>query len=224
MKNSKLRRALLLVASAVLLVCVSVGATLAYLVDDDAVTNTFTVGKIYIELDETDSAPLAQNPNSGDNHKNRDKKNEYHILPAAEFVKDPIVWVQDGSEKAYLFIKVENQIAAIEANEENKDTVAEQIVANGWTQLEANGNTTVYYKIFDPTATKTDANFNVDWKFPTFEKVWITSEINSDALAAYDKTEINVTAYAIQYDGFKEENGVSAVQNAWNALQAQINP
>ena len=52
MKNSKLRKVLLLACSAVLLVCLSVGATLAYLTSTDTVKNTFTVGKVAITLDE----------------------------------------------------------------------------------------------------------------------------------------------------------------------------
>ena len=52
MKNSKLRRILLTLACAVLLVSLSVGATLAYLTSVTAeVQNTFTVGKVQITLD-----------------------------------------------------------------------------------------------------------------------------------------------------------------------------
>ena len=54
MKKSMLRKVLLLACSAVLLVCLSVGATLAYLTSNDTVVNTFTVGKVAITLDETD--------------------------------------------------------------------------------------------------------------------------------------------------------------------------
>ena len=52
MKNSKLRRVLLLLACAVMLVSLSVGATLAYLTGKDEVVNTFTVGNVQIKLDE----------------------------------------------------------------------------------------------------------------------------------------------------------------------------
>ncbi len=54
MKNSKLRKALMLLACAVMLVCLSVGATLAYLTSaTEVVKNTFVVGEgIAITLDE----------------------------------------------------------------------------------------------------------------------------------------------------------------------------
>ena len=48
----KTRKILLMAACAVLLVCISVGATVAYLTSTDTVTNTFTVGQVAITLDE----------------------------------------------------------------------------------------------------------------------------------------------------------------------------
>ena len=48
------RKAILLVLCVILLVVASVMGTLAYLTDTEAVTNTFTVGKVGITLDETD--------------------------------------------------------------------------------------------------------------------------------------------------------------------------
>ena len=50
----KTRKILLMAACAILLVCISVGATVAYLTDMKSVTNTFTVGKVAITLDEKD--------------------------------------------------------------------------------------------------------------------------------------------------------------------------
>lgn len=56
MKNSKLRRVLMLAVCAVMLVCLSVGATLAYLTDTTAqIINTFSVGKVNFPPDDDDS-------------------------------------------------------------------------------------------------------------------------------------------------------------------------
>ena len=221
MKNSKLRRALLLLACAVMLVSLSVGATLAYLMDDDEVKNTFTVGEVYIELDETDKDGSNTNPNEGANHTGRDKENTYHIVPHATFDKDPIVWVKETSDKAYLFIKVTNEIAGIEANAEGRDTIHVQIQNSGWTELEASGDTTVYYQLYDP-ATLSKENVNAyeapDWKFATFTHVYIADDLNSDDIAAYKDKTIVVHAYAIQYAGFENKPA-----DAWTALNAQIN-
>ena len=59
--NKKLRRILLTVCSAALLVCVTVGATVAYLTSTETVTNTFTVGKVDITLDEAAIKQLSSN-------------------------------------------------------------------------------------------------------------------------------------------------------------------
>ena len=218
MKNSKLRRVLLLLACAVMLVSLSVGATLAYLTGKDEVVNTFTVGEVYIELDEADVDNTTTTPNEGANHIGRDKANTYHILPHATFDKDPIVWVKETSEKAYLYIQVTNEIADIEVqDDENRPTVDVQILANNWTKMSTNGDTTVYYKVFDPTVVKTQENFNIDWKFDTFTHVYIADHLNSADIAEYNQATVVVNAYAIQYAGFEEKPA-----DAWAALNAQL--
>jgi len=65
--------------------CGSVFGTLAYLTATDTVTNTFTVGKVQITLDE---APVDANGETTDG--DRVKKNNYHLLPGHEYDKDPI--------------------------------------------------------------------------------------------------------------------------------------
>ena len=104
--NSKLRRILLTVCSAALLVCVTVGATVAYLTSEKTVTNTFTVGKVAITMDETavntDGTALANTP--------RRTTNTYHLLPGKTYTKDPQIHVTAGSEDCYLFVKVDQLI------------------------------------------------------------------------------------------------------------------
>ena len=51
--QKKLRKALLLISCAALLVCITVGVTVAYLTDKAEVKNVFTVGKVDIVLKET---------------------------------------------------------------------------------------------------------------------------------------------------------------------------
>ena len=103
----KTRKILLMAACAVLLVCISVGATVAYLTDTKSVTNTFTVGSVAITLDEakTDINGVA------DNTVPRVVANKYKLMPGHEYVKDPTVHVTAGSEDCYIFVKVENGIS-----------------------------------------------------------------------------------------------------------------
>ena len=54
MNTRKLRKAILTLCSALLLVSLSVGITVAYLTSTDEVKNTFTVGQVKITLDEAE--------------------------------------------------------------------------------------------------------------------------------------------------------------------------
>lgn len=126
MKNSKLRRALLLLASAVLLVSLSVGATLAYLTSTtDTVTNTFTVGSVKFDddpnteykdgLDEgrvytPEAAVTAGNSELHgthvDQYNDRVIANEYKLVPGKTYDKDPTVHISADSEACYVFVKL----------------------------------------------------------------------------------------------------------------------
>lgn len=90
-------KALLLTLCAVLLIAASVLGTMAYLTSTDTVTNTFTVGKVEIKLDETDvtnqTGPRVQ-------------ANSYKLMPGTTYPKDPTVTVKAGSEESYVRMKV----------------------------------------------------------------------------------------------------------------------
>lgn len=90
-------KALLLTLCAVLLVAASVLGTMAYLTSTDTVTNTFTVGKVEIKLDETD----VTNPTGS-----RVQANSYKLMPGTTYTKDPTVTVLNGSEASYVRMKV----------------------------------------------------------------------------------------------------------------------
>ena len=82
-------KALLTVACALLLVVATVFGTVAYLTaKTDTVKNTFTVGKVNVDLAETTGT-------------------EYEIVPGVNITKDPKVTVKTGSEDSYVFVKVE---------------------------------------------------------------------------------------------------------------------
>ena len=95
-------KALLLSLCAVLLVAATVFTTVAYLTSKDAVKNTFTIGKVNIKLDEA-------NVDEGGNvieGADRVKENSYKLLPGHTYTKDPTVTVLNGSEEAYVRMKV----------------------------------------------------------------------------------------------------------------------
>ena len=201
-------KALLTTLCAVLLVAASVLGTMAYLTDHQTVTNTFTVGKISITLDEAkvnlDGQPFAENNQVVDvTNAYRQTTNDYKLMPGKTYTKDPTVHVQANSENAYIFVKVENGIADYEA-EGNK--IAAQITANGWTALENNPG--VYYKEYTKNAARQD--------LVVFENFKIADEANKAvgwSNINAEKTKVIVTAYAIQKDGFENKPA-----EAWTAV------
>ena len=207
-------KALLLSLCAVLLVAASVLGTMAYLTSQDAVTNTFSVGSVAITMDESD----VDNSTEGEN--DRDKANNYKLLPGHQYTKDPIIHVASTSENCYLFVIVKNEIAAIESDAAGDKTVAAQIVENGWNEVgtTADGTLYVYGAVTDPTAVAGGANKTV---FTTFkidgDKVVNVSEGETVPegkfdLSGYAGKTIIVTAYAVQVDGFED----AAAAAIWN--------
>ena len=205
--RKKLRKALTMFCCALLLCAISIGATIAYLTDTEAVTNTFVVGKVEISLDESDVYEFGQeNIPAGKTHGEkidnaiRVQENEYKLFPGKTYDKDPIVHVNAESEDCYVFVQVLNEIAAIE----DDTTIANQIAANGWTKLA--GETVegdVYYKVSNKADT--------DRELEVFQTVKIKSTVDNTTLAAYAAKTVKVTAYAIQKDGFADASA------AWNA-------
>lgn len=206
MKNSKLRRILLTLACAVLLVSLSVGATLAYLTSKTSVVqNTFTVGNVEITLDEQivdlygDKASVSFNETTGEEIRttnpdstDRGLKNTYKLLPGHNYMKDPTVHVTRGSEQCWLFVKIVDEIVAIQ----DETTVAAQMAAKEWVELDAIAYPGVYYykHIVDARTAAQDV--------VVFEEFTIVDNIENEALAAYANKTITVQAYAVQADGF----------------------
>ena len=185
MKMKTKRKALLLSLCAALLVVASVMGTMAYLTDSAEVKNTFSVGKVKIDLDETDVDDSTPNAD-------RDKANRYLLVPGQTYTKDPIVYVKPNSEDSWVFVKVVNGIAAYEGT----PTIASQIVeTNGWTALDETKYPGVYYKTYT--------------KNPTEEvqyKVFETFTIAENAMWPDNTTaNVNVTAYAIQMAGLEND-------------------
>lgn len=181
-------KALLLTLCAVLLVTASVLGTMAYLTSTDEVKNTFTVGSVAITLDETDvddSTPNAE----------RDQANSYKLMPGHSYTKDPIVHVASTSEDCYLFVKVENEITAIE----DEQTVAAQMAAKGWDAVVGADGVYVYTQNSAPAVVVGGSNVTV------FDNFTISGTVDNATLATYNNKTITVTAYAIQADGFADK-------------------
>lgn len=188
------RKSLILAACAIMLVCATIAGTLAYLTSTDTVTNTFTVGNVSITLDEAkvDKNGEAVTPEE------RVDANTYKLLPGQTYTKDPVIHVSGTSEDCYVFVKVTNNISAVEAAGDS--TIAKQLEANGWKTVPNESN--VYYK---EDAVKANANVDV------FGSFTVSDSATNEQLKAIDGETIVVTAYAVQKATFN-----TAVE-AWNA-------
>ena len=204
------RKVLILALCAVLLVSISVMGTMAYLTSQDTVTNTFTVGKVAINLDEADVK--TDGTYEKDVNTRVEDGNAYHLLPGHSYIKDPIIHVDADSEACYLFVKVENGIKAIEAA---GDTVASQMLDKGWKLVHGDLLANEYLYVYagtesEKTAVAGGANIAV------FDKVVIDGEkvvnvAEGEAVPAgkvniadYQGKTVKVTAYAVQKDGFED--------------------
>ena len=207
-------KALLVVACALLLVAASVFGTMAYLTSTDTVTNTFTVGKVNITLDEakvnTDGMPVTP--------AERVKKNSYKLLPGHTYTKDPTVTVKAGSESSYVKMTVTfsnaKELDAIFA-----PTGADLIsIFKGYDSTEwiAKGNTkdttanarTYEFWYKDAVGAPT-ADVALD---ALFDSITVPGTITGEQLATIADMTITVNAYAIQADGFANATA------AWEAF------
>lgn len=214
--QKKLRKLLTLVGCAVLLVCVSVGATIAYLTSTtEVVQNTFTVGKVAITLDETD-VDIYGKKKSDD----RVTENDYKLLPGHTYTKDPTVTVKAGSEASYVRVMVSiNEIADLRAIF-GEDFQPQDFVNDTWNStkwpcvsiVETNDTCVYEFRYFETVDTLNGEDLKLD---ALFSQIKMPEDVENEALATLEDLEINVVAHAIQADGFAN------VDAAWAAFDAE---
>ena len=86
-----MKKRIVTIALVIALLATCFGGTIAYLTDTKAVKNTFTIGNVYITLEETGA---------------EEGENSYHLLPAIPVTKDPTITLNEGSEDAYVAAKI----------------------------------------------------------------------------------------------------------------------
>lgn len=201
-KNAKRRgvstKALTLILAVVMIVGVSVGATLAWLTaESQNVTNTFVAGEIgSLALNETDT----------------DK--QYVIVPGVAITKDPTVTYTPASDAeknvdAYIFAKVEGGQWTLENGQyviknASGAVVMSWTVDSAWTAL-TGANNVYYMTVSDATVTE---------NIISGDTITVSSAITEDDIAnvASSATNLKFTVYGIQKDGQADVNA------AWTAL------
>lgn len=178
-------KALALVLCAVLLVVSTVFVTMAYLTSQDSVTNTFTVGKVTITLDE---AKVDEYGNVVANAE-RIEGNEYKLIPGHTYTKDPKIHVDTTSEDCYLFVEIVNGLG-------NDGTII-GLDAYGWEEVKGQNN--VYCYCDENGAKKIVSKGTTVAVFDEF--IFGEKAVPSN----YKDKQIVVTAYAIQADALSEK-------------------
>lgn len=212
-------KALLLALCAVLLVAASVLGTLAYLTSRDQVTNTFTVGKVALDLWEHEI-----DANGKATEETTDKGNEYvDIMPGHTYSKDPTVTVKADSEASYVRLMV-----TVTYNEA-ADAVLEKYNYTSWfdwnenwempaapTTVKADGKITRTYEFRYKGVNGVMAETTQDTELPAlFTKIMIPQNLTNTELATLEDLKIDIVANAIQADGFANADA------AWEAFGTQ---
>ena len=202
-KNKKMVKGIALVA---MLAALAAGGTAAYLTDFETATNSFTVGKVDIELDEPNWKP-------DDNTK---------IVPTQVIKKDPFI-KNRGINEAFVYLEVSvpvrNVITAAQDGTRNalsKTELFSYTKNKEWTQLErkAIGQNMVYtyaYNHILKPGEKTTTLFNT----VTFANI-IEGQLDTQQL------DMPVRAYAIQSTNTGEDK-TTIPEQAAAAYQKYVN-
>lgn len=185
----KMKKVLLLVLCAALLVGATISGTVAYLTSKAEVQNTFTVGHVAITMDEFDYDDSTANAD-------RDIANVYKLIPGHTYVKDPTIHVAEGSETCYVFVEISNEVAAY------IDVVAleTQMKNNGWEKMEDG----IWWQHY----TKAE---NADRNLEVFESFTVLKNADKVDGWATLNANMNIVAYAVQSETF------GSAEDAWNA-------
>lgn len=186
------KKSLALVLALVLLVGGLVGGTLAWLTaTTNEVVNTFTTSDIDITLEES-TGP------------------DYKMVPGYTIDKDPKVTVKAGSEKCYLFVKLNKS--------DNFDAFLTYEMAEGWKQLkEADDKEVagVFYRVVET------ADMGKEFSVLKNDQVTVKDTVTKadmDNLTKDKYPTLTVTAYASQYNKSAVEP-FTAIE-AWNNISS----
>ncbi len=224
-KEERMKKKTLIAIICVLMLAMGSLATLAYFTDKDKVTNTFTVGKVEINLDE---AKVDENGNA--TNIREEVGNEYHLIPGHVYDKDPTLTVLKDSEECYVRMLVTINEQA-DLNKIFEPAGGLELTTfflgynNDWELVKEtkDGDTRTYEFRYKTTVAKnTEGNTKLD---PLFEQITIPGEFtvgegenavvynigNAEMESIKDLT-VTVVAHAIQADGFTNAD------DAWAAF------
>lgn len=204
---------------AVVMLFGAVGVTLAWLKDSTTeVVNTFTYGKIDIDLKEHDYNPSTDELTSTE----VTTENEYKMIPGDTLPKDPFVTVKKGSEACWLFVEITESA--------NFDTFMTWDIAAGWTLLEKTPNDEtadkyVYYRKVDSLVNAAEdskfdvlLNNTVTVKSSVVEADFTGLDVDNSGVVESDELPtLTFKAYAVQSENLKLDGSTTVITEAADA-------
>lgn len=230
------KKTIVLAVALLAIITTGVFGTIAYLTDSTEVTNTFSIGKVDITVDETvvnkDGLPVDKNGNvivdqegnpiemPSDNR--TEQGNKYPMIPGKTYVKDPTMTVKKDSEPAfYRMLVTLNNLADLNTIYPNGFELSQFVVGldttnwvlKGAAVPDATADTITYEYRY---AAAVDASA-ADVKLPAlFTNLTIPTFFDSEELEKLQDLSITVEGNAIQQTGFADAD------EAWTAFDAQL--
>ena len=205
------KKVISLVLCAALLAVAVIGGTLAYFTDTtDTKENTFTVGKVDIDIEET--SPEKEGYQQGEATKNG---YEYeNILPNEKLSKLVVINVEEDSEDAWVYAKLtvkgynELYAALTAAGLDATDFSALLLNKNLGTGvvIDAWQDGDVFNIVYTNGVMKAEATWTL------FDGIQVPQEFTQEIVAGLGEVELDVTGYAIQASEIK------TAAEGWTAL------
>jgi len=191
------RMATILCVCMVLASCIS--GTLAYLTSEAGDKNTFVVGRINIQLSESDTKI---------DEDDDENTNTYKVEEVGQYIaKDPVVTVLSGSAPCWLFVEL--------TKSENYDEFLEYEIEEGWEKLD--GEKDVYYQ-------KIDGRTFVDTKYQVLKNniVKVKDGVTAEKLNQLtDETYPTLTVKASAIQQGAEGTEIGTAEDAWEQVKSQ---
>ena len=218
------KKILAIVLCVAMLAIAIVGGTVAYFTDEAVQVNTFTAGKVEIELYEHE-VKKDDKGNLVSSGETTEENQSYHLYPAMTVTKDPTIAVAAGSEDAYAaaIVTVTGDLYDLIGVEGYDNIDITKLVSGGlvseasqqvtgWNGLsmvyetetcviyqdanKADNTWTMYIFMTEPMAAKESVTL--------FDTMTIPTDWGNEEMAKINGMDICVKAYATQTNGFDD--------------------
>lgn len=238
------KKSLIMLISALTIIFSVAFGTIAYLTDQAGVTNRFTIGNVDIVVDETkvdeSGNPIPNpdhdpsDPNDTDApHLRTEDANEYPLIPGSEYVKDPVMTVKAGSERAYVRMTVTiHNASGIDAIFADLKTQYPEKYPDGFVPgaFVTERDNAVWVSTGTMEKNEKQNTYTLEFRYfeavepaaaqdtvlpPLFKTIKLPGELTNAHLSQMAEFAIDIDGYAIQATGF------ASADEAWAAFDQQ---